>query len=71
MCLSALSNNYILFLQVQILELFLNLMSNKITRQVFYLNRESQVSYGPLTEVYHCFRFHGHTVNMRGNEIKL
>lgn len=46
-------------------------MSNKITGQVFYLNQESKISYGPLTEVYHCLRFYGHTVHMRGNEIEL
>lgn len=30
------------------------------------VNQESQIPYGPLTEVYHGLRFHGHTVNMRG-----
>lgn len=46
-------------------------MSDKITRQVFYLNQESKISYGPLTEDYHCLTFYGHSVHMRGNKIEL
>lgn len=46
-------------------------MSDKITRQVFDLNQESKISYGPLTEDYHCLTFYGHSVHMRGNKIEL